>query len=143
MVCLPTVTLQHLMTQSIPQRLRLARLAHGWALLPLTFMLLSLPFPPSSTELMSFALLLCCVGGSAAVVYGITRRRAFASPIALLLSAYGVFGFLTMVWRIGQVPDFFEGPAVVLSYLVAGSVWISYVVALVCFVGGRLRPQAA
>ena len=131
------------MNQSLPRRLRLARLAHGWALLPLTFMLLSLPFPPSSTERTSFALLLCCVGGSAAVVYGITRQRAFASPLALLLGAYGVLGFLTMVWRIRQVPDFFEGPALVLSYLVVGSVWISYVMALVCIVGGRLRPRAA
>lgn len=82
-------------------------------------MLLSLPIPPAGREVISFLVLACCIAGSAAVVYGITRRRSFAPGLALLLGAYGLFSVASMLWRMGQMPGSSSTPAAVFSLLLA------------------------
>lgn len=62
-----------------------------------------------------------------AVVYGITRRRSFARPMALLLGVYSVVRLGAML--LSGSP---AGPAQTLSMVVAGSVWVSYIVAMLC-----------
>ncbi|HEV3049469.1 MAG TPA: hypothetical protein VGX50_04135 [Longimicrobium sp.] len=98
-------------------------------MLPLLFMVASLPIPPAGAEVVSLALLVACMLGSAAVVYGITRQRAFVRPLALLLGVYALVRLGAMLLRGDPA-----GPAQTLSMIVAGSVWILYVAAMLCFV---------
>ena len=116
-------------TERLSGRLRVARGAHALAMLPLLFMVASLPIPPAGAEVVSLALLAACVLGSAAVVYGITRRRAFVRLLALLFGVYALVRLGAMLLR-GDPAS----PAQTLSMIIAGSVWILYVAAMLCFV---------
>lgn len=116
-------------TERLARRLRIARVAHALAMLPLLFMVASLPIPPAGAEVVSLLLLLACVLGSAAVVYGITRRRAFVRSVALLLGVYALVRLGAMLLRGDPA-----GPAQTLSMVTAGSVWVLYVAAMLCCV---------
>jgi hypothetical protein len=114
-------------TERLSKRLRVARAAHALAMLPLLFMLVSLPIPPAGAEVVSLVLLVACVLGSAAVVYGSTRRRAFVRPVALLLGVYALVRLGALLLRGDPA-----GPAQTLSMIIAGSVWLLYVAAMLC-----------
>lgn len=125
-------------TSSIPRMtssagLRIARIVHAFALLPLLFMLLSLPIPPSGAEVRPFVVLLACVAGSVAVIYGITRRRAFAPWLAVALGMFGLVSLAAALLR--------GGSAGFIVVALPGSVWISYITGMLCCVGAlRARP---
>ena len=112
--------------------LRPMRIALGLSIPPSAYMIASLPWPPTGTELGSFVVLALGLVLSAAAIALAWRRPPITVSILVMLSAYGVF-MLTRFGRylVSAASDWGHmGPARTIAFVLAASVGTAWISAL-------------